>query len=140
MCIYIHTYIFIYLYMYHLYVYVYIYVYVCIYIHIQAMHIHMRHEPPPITPNIPYIQINKYLYILVNTYIHIQVRNERPPITPNIPKELVKIIEGCWHPMPQQRPMFGDMKTWFRDLAKVICVWCVLYGGKSGFRHETLVP
>jgi hypothetical protein len=49
-----------------------------------------------------------------------QVRNERPPISSNIPRELVQIIEGCWHPLPQKRPLFSDLKTAFRDLAKVI--------------------
>jgi hypothetical protein len=49
----------------------------------------------------------------------LQVRNERPPITPNIPRELVDIIERCWHPMPQKRPLFQELKSTFADLAKV---------------------
>jgi hypothetical protein len=49
----------------------------------------------------------------------LQVRNERPPITANTPRELVEIIERCWHPMPQKRPLFQELKTTFTELAKV---------------------
>jgi hypothetical protein len=49
----------------------------------------------------------------------LQVRNERPPITANTPRELVEIIERCWHPMPQKRPLFQELKTTFAEIAKV---------------------
>jgi len=50
----------------------------------------------------------------------VAVRNERPPITPNIPRELVQIIEGCWHPVPQKRPLFSDLKNMFRELENTV--------------------
>lgn len=50
----------------------------------------------------------------------VAVRNERPPITPNIPRELVQIIEGCWHPVPQKRPLFSDLKNMFRELESTV--------------------
>jgi len=48
----------------------------------------------------------------------VAVRNERPPITPDIPRELVAIIEVCWHPSPSKRPIFSDLRTQFREIAK----------------------
>ena len=35
----------------------------------------------------------------------------RPPCTPDMPRELVSIIEGCWHPTPSKRPTFANLKV-----------------------------
>jgi len=50
----------------------------------------------------------------------VAVRNERPPVTQDIPRELVQIIEECWHPLPQKRPRFQDLKSTFKELARTV--------------------
>ena len=50
----------------------------------------------------------------------VAVRNERPPITPDMPRELVTVIEACWHPIPAKRPTFSELKQTFKELARII--------------------
>lgn len=50
----------------------------------------------------------------------VAVRNERPPITPDMPRELVKVIEGCWHPLPSKRPPFHELRQTFKELQKIV--------------------
>jgi len=50
----------------------------------------------------------------------VAVRNERPPIPPEMPREFVAVIEQCWHPVPQKRPSFSELKATLRDLLKSV--------------------
>jgi len=50
----------------------------------------------------------------------VAVRNERPPITSDIPRELSEIIVNCWHPSPAKRPIFSELRTAFREIAKTL--------------------
>ena len=50
----------------------------------------------------------------------VAVRNERPPITPDMPRELVSVIEACWHPIPAKRPSFSELRASFKELQKLV--------------------
>ena len=54
---------------------------------------------------------------MVNT---VAVRNERPPIGPEMPRELAQVIEECWHPQPQRRPRFQDLKSSLPELLAAV--------------------
>eukprot|EP00960_Hanusia_phi_P029420 747941-Hanusia_phi.AAC.1 len=43
----------------------------------------------------------------------VAVLHHRPPIPPTLPKDLVPVLESCWHRQPEKRPPFEDLLLLF---------------------------
>ena len=57
------------------------------------------------------------MYIYIYTHTQVAVKNERPPIPPDTPRDLMLLIEHCWHSSPKARPSFAELNGTLRQLA-----------------------
>ena len=57
------------------------------------------------------------LFMHTHTHTQVAVKNERPPIPPETPRDLMLLIEHCWHPSPRSRPSFAELNGTLKQLA-----------------------